>query len=234
MSARILLLTSLFCLSALTARAEGSCEVELVLAMDVSRSVNAEEFGLIRDGTADAFRNPDVIRLVSWLDGGVLATVSQWSGPEQQRQVVPWRHLTDAASVTAFADEISGMKRVFRFDLTAPAEALQHAAGLGASAPVACTRRVIDIAGDGIRNTGLETSSVADEIERLGITINGLVVRGDTPDPLEFYHEEIKRGPLAFIEISDGYEDFPRAIFRKLLKELTPSVSFLLSGPGRL
>jgi hypothetical protein len=204
--------------------------VELVLAMDVSRSVDAQEFRLIRHGTAEAFRNPEIIELIGWLKGGILATVTQWSGPDQQRQVLGWQHLTDAASLARFADQIDAMTRVFRYELTAPGEALLHAESLGATAPLTCRRRVIDIAGDGIRNSGQETGAAADLIESRGLTINGLVVRGDTPDPLEFYHAEIKRGPLSFVEISDGYEDFPKAMFHKLLRELSPSLSSLSPG----
>ncbi|MCB1366463.1 MAG: DUF1194 domain-containing protein [Rhodobacteraceae bacterium] len=218
-----------FCLSAAAAQPATAqdCAVELVLAMDVSRSVDAAEFGLIRHGTAEAFRRAEIIELVGWLPGGVIATVTQWSGADQQMQAIGWRHLSGPESLGAFADEIDAMTRHFRFELTAPGEALAHAASLHDSAPMACRRRVIDIAGDGIRNTGRDTAATADAIAADGVTINGLVVRGDTPDPLDFYHTEIKRGALAFIEVSDGYDDFPRAMFRKLLRELTPSVSAL-------
>ena len=119
------------------------------------------------------------------------------------------------------------MKRVFRFDLTAPGNALRHAALLSESLPEKCQRYVIDISGDGVGNTGLDTNTVSNSVEKEGITINGLVVRGSTPDPLEFYHLQIRRGPLSFVEISDGYEDFPRAILRKLLRELSPNLSSL-------
>lgn len=214
-------------LSALPLQAQQDCEVELVLAMDVSRSVDPAEFHLIRHGTAEAFRNPEILELIDWMKGGVLVTVTQWSGAGQQRQVIPWLFLTDAATTREFADQVDAMKRTFRYDLTAPGEALAHAAALGKTAPMSCHHRVIDVAGDGIRNTGLDVSVIADEIEAQGVTINGLVVRGDSPDPLEFYQTEIKRGPLSFIQIAHGYEDYPHAIFLKLLREMSPSLSLL-------
>ena len=204
-----------------------ACEVSLVLAMDVSRSVNAAEFGLIRHGTAEAFRNDEIVELVGWLDGGILVTVTQWSGADQQRQVIPWRRVSSAPEMRALADDIDEMRRIFRYELTAPAEALQHAADLSVSAPATCRRQVIDLSGDGVRNTGQQTAQIADRIAATGVTINGLVVRGDTPDPLDFYHQEVKRGPLAFVEISHGYDDFPEAMFQKLLRELSPSLSML-------
>lgn len=217
----------LFGLASLPAQAQQTCGVELVMAMDVSRSVNPEEFDLIRHGTAEAFRHPEITELITWMPGGILATVTQWSGPGQQKQLVGWHHLTSHAEIAVFADEIDAMKRAYRFDLTAPGDALFHAQELGASAPMTCRRRVIDLSGDGVRNTGLDTGTVANDIERRGVTINGLVVGGATPDPVPFYFTDIKRGPLSFVELSDGYDDFPRAMFRKLLRELTPSVSIL-------
>jgi Ca-activated chloride channel homolog len=212
------------------AAAQDSCEIELVLAMDVSRSVDAAEFDLIRRGTAQAFRTPEIQQVIGNMQGGVLATVTQWSGAEQQRQMIPWRHLRSVSDLREFADAIDGMKRAYRYELTAPGNALAHAAGLSASAPLKCRRRVIDIAGDGVRNTGLPTGPTADRIAALGVTINGLVVRGDTPDPLAFFRTEVRRGPLSFVEVSTGYEDFPRAMFLKLLRELSPSLSMLPEG----
>lgn len=205
-----------------------ACEVALVLAMDVSRSVDAREWRLIKRGTAEAFRNNDIIELVTWLDGGINVTVTQWSGADQQRQVLDWRRVETASDLGHLADDIEAMLRVFRFELTAPAEALEHAFSLREDLPQKCRRYVIDIAGDGVRNTGGDTNLVANAIEAEGVTINGLVVRGDTPDPLEFYLTEVQRGPLSFIEISEGYDNFPRAMFRKLLRELTPSLSMRL------
>lgn len=205
-----------------------ACEVALVLAMDVSRSVDAREWRLIKGGTARAFRSDDIIELVTWLDGGIQVAVTQWSGADQQRLVIDWRTIETAADLGHLADDIDAMRRIFRFELTAPAEALAHAHSIKADLPTPCRRYVIDIAGDGVRNTGGDTSATADQIEADSVTINGLVVRGDTPDPLAFYHDEIKRGPLSFIEVSEGYDNFPRAIFRKLLRELTPSLSMRL------
>ncbi len=224
---RVLFFLFLF---ALPLKAQETCAVELVLAMDVSRSVDPAEFQLIRNGTAEAFRNPEIIALIDWMPGGVLVTVTQWSGMRQQRQLIPWTLLNTADDARAFANAITAMKRTFRYDLTAPGEALLHAEALGQTAPYKCSRRVIDIAGDGVRNTGENVSEVTDRIAAQGVTINGLVVRGDTPDPLEFYQTEVKRGPLAFVEISDGYDDFPRAILRKLLREISPNLSRLETG----
>lgn len=206
--------------------AQSQCELELVLAIDVSRSVNPAEFRLLQKGTADAFRSDDVIEIIGWLHGGVMVTVTQWSSGGQQKQMVPWRLLTSPASVLAFADEVANMRRSYRFDLTAPGNALMHAESLGRTNPLQCRRRVIDIAGDGIKNTGLDPTEIAARITLLGVTINGLVIRGDRPDPLPFYRNEIAIGPLSFVEVAEGFDDFPRAILKKLLRELPPSLSW--------
>lgn len=205
-----------------------ACAVSLVLAMDVSRSVDPTEYRLIQHGTAEAFRNPEVIELLGWLKDGALVTVVQWSGPDQQRQMIPWRHVSDRQSVLALADEIDTTERYYRFGLTSPGEALVFSATVSASAPKKCDRQVIDISGDGVRNIGMQVAIVSDAIGARGTIINGLVVRGDTPDPLDFYQRQIKRGPLGFVQISNGYEDFPRAMFLKLLRELSPTLSSLL------
>ncbi len=206
-------------------QAQTQCELELVLAIDVSRSVNPTEFRLLQKGTADAFRSDDVIEIIGWLDGGLMVTVVEWSSATQQKQVVPWRWLNSAASVAAFAAEVEDMRRAYRFDLTAPGNALVFSAGLLRDNAVNCRRQVIDIAGDGVKNTGVEALKVAAALTAEGITINGLVIRGDRPDPLPFYRDEMAIGPLSFVEIADGFDDFPRAILKKLLRELPPSLS---------
>ncbi|MDU8942860.1 DUF1194 domain-containing protein [Ovoidimarina sediminis] len=215
------------------ARAE--CGVELVLAFDVSRSVDAAEFRLMRDGTAAAFLSPEITALIAATPGGVMVTVTQWSDAQSQEQTIPWRHLTDAASLAGFAGALSGMAKEFERGVTAPGNALLHAEFLGRTNPIPCRRRVIDIAGDGLGNNGIDAGPVADRIAALGVTINGLVIRGAEPDPLHYYRTRLARGEGAFVEIADGYEDFPRAMLRKLTRELAPNLSWRggTQGPAR-
>lgn len=198
-----------------------ACEIELVIAMDVSRSVNQYEFDLVRYGTANAFSHPEIIEIIAWMDKGMMVSVTQWSGVEKQKVSVPWQHVKTQKSLKQLSDDIRKMKRAFRFEFTAPAEALIHAFSLFDKNPRPCRRRVIDLSGDGRANQGSDTGITADLIARSGVTINGLVIRGDNPDPLSFYIEEVKRGTLSFVEIANGYDDFPRAIFRKILREIS-------------
>lgn len=201
------------------------CGLELVLAMDVSRSVVNAEFDLQMHGLAAAFRDPEIIEAIAWTPGGVMATVTQWSGPESQSQPVPWTHLTGAASVIAFAIAIESQDRAFFAAYTAIGEALMHADALGAANPLRCSRRMIDVSGDGASNRGAPPRPIAEALAAGGVTVNGLVIRGAWPDPVEFYQRNVVRGDGAFLEIADGFSDYAAAIRRKLLRELTPRLA---------
>jgi len=200
------------------------CGLELVLAMDVSRSVVKAEFDLQMGGLALAFRDPEVAEAITWIPGGVMVTVTQWSGPEAQVQPVPWTYLTNAASVAAFAAAIERQERAFFASYTAVGEALFHANGLSATNPRRCARRVIDISGDGASNRGRPTRPMAEALAANGVTVNGLVIKGAWPDPVEFYLRNVVRGDGAFLETTENFADYADAIKRKLLRELTPQL----------
>ena len=202
-----------------------ACGLELVLAMDVSRSVINDEFDLQVGGLANALRDPEIIEAIGWIPGGVMATVTQWSGPQKQHQSVGWRHLTNPSSVVSFAKEIDFIRRQFFASYTAIGDALWHANTLSASNPKTCKRRVIDVSGDGASNRGREPARVADALAANGVTINAVVIRGARPDPAQYYLDNVVRGPGAFIEIAETFHDYARAIHQKLLRELTPALA---------
>ncbi len=200
------------------------CGLELVLAMDVSRSVVNSEYDLQMGGLALAFRDPEVGEAITWVRGGVMATVTQWSGMGAQAQPVPWTYLTDAASATAFAAAIERQQRAFFASYTAVGEALFHANGLSATNPRRCARRVIDVSGDGASNRGRPALPIAEALAANGVTVNGLVIMGAWPDPVEFYLRNVVRGDAAFLETAENFADYADAIKRKLLRELTPQL----------
>jgi len=202
-----------------------ACGLELVLAMDVSRSVVNAEYDLQMGGLAAAFRDPEVIDAIAWTPGGVMATVTQWSGPASQVQSVPWSHLTDAASAAGFAARIESQDRIFFAAYTAVGEALAHANALSASNPAPCARRVIDISGDGVNNRGRAPLDIAEALAANGVTVNGLVILGAWPDPAAFYRAEVVRGQGAFLETADSFADYAKAIRSKLLRELAPQLT---------
>lgn len=201
------------------------CGLELVLAMDVSRSVVNSEFDLQMGGLALAFRDPEVIEAIRWIQGGVMATVTQWSGPEAQTQPIPWRHLTDADTAFAFAAAIDSQERAFFASYTAIGDALLHAGSLSASNPLHCKRRVIDVSGDGASNRGQPVLPMAEALAATGVTVNGLVILGAWPDPAEYYLKNVVRGNGAFLETAANFSDYAEAIKRKLLRELLPQVA---------
>ena len=128
------------------------CALELILAVDVSGSIDGEEWRLQSGGLASAFEDPSVAEAIERMEGGLLVTYTQWSGTSRQKQVVPWYHVTDAPSAQAFADQVRAAVRVWRNFSTAVGDALAHAHAVSATAPQRCRRRVIDMSGDGVSN----------------------------------------------------------------------------------
>ena len=159
-------------------------------------------------------------RAIEAQEGGVLVTLTQWSGRSRQKQVTDWFLLQGPQDMGAFASAIRRGGRDWRNYSTAIGEALSHARMVGQSAPVACKRKVIDVSGDGVSNEGEAPRPVADLLAAEGYTINGLVIRGDSPDPVAYYERHVLAGPRAFIEIAQDFNDYPRAILKKLLREI--------------
>ena len=196
------------------------CALELILAVDVSGSIDDREFALQMEGMASAFEDPALIEAVEVQEGGVLVTLTQWSGASRQRQVTDWHQLDGAASMAVFAGAVRESGRDWRNYSTAIGEALHHALRVGGTAPGTCRRRVVDVSGDGVNNEGRAPRAMADALAAMGYTVNGLVIRGDTPDPVKHYEVNVLAGPRAFLEIAADFEDYPEAIRRKLLREV--------------
>ena len=211
----------------LSVRAVFGCELALVVALDVSRSVDKAEYRLMRDGIASAFVDDEVMELIQWMPGGVMVTITQWGGSGQQRQAVGWHRLHDKASVIGFVEAFTGLTRGYWMADTSVSEALLHADAMFNRSVAGCRRRVIDVSGDGISNAGPEVAPIARAIGFKGVTINGLVVSGARPDPVSYFIDRVIGGPFSFVEVADSYADYPRAMKRKLLREMTPAVSML-------
>lgn len=202
-----------------------ACALELILATDVSGSIDQTEYTLQAGGMAQAFGDERLIEAVERLDGGMLVTHTQWSGASRQRQVTGWRHLTERGNILAYAEELRGTRRVWRNFSTAIGEALLHAERISATAPMTCRRRVIDVSGDGVSNEGRPPVIEAERLAGLGYVINGLVIRGAEPDPVAHFETEVIAGPGSFVEVATGFEDYPEAILRKLLREIDPPLA---------
>lgn len=208
-----------------------ACSVAIVFALDISRSVSPAEYIYQKNGLARALASPEVQRLISFYPDGVMATVTVWSAASQQKQMVPWTLLQGRGSINEFAQRISEMRRPYRFDLTAIANALIHAGQMHVENPLTCDRLVIDISGDGVTSViGQHPDRVSEGLANNGVTVNALVIAGSKPDPVRYYAEQVIRGTGAFMIVADGFQDFEESMHRKLMRELAPAVASLDIG----
>ncbi len=208
-----------------------ACSVAIVFAIDISRSVSPAEYIYQKNGLARALVSAEIQKLISFYPEGIMATVTVWSAASQQKQMVPWTLLQGRSSVIEFSREIADMRRPYRFDLTAIANALIHAGQMHVENQVRCDRLVIDISGDGVTSViGQHPLSVAEGLAANGVIINALVIAGSAPDPVRYYAEQVIRGPGAFMIVADGFQDFEESMLRKLMRELAPAVALLDTG----
>lgn len=197
----------------------GACALALAFALDVSASVDAEEYRLQRDGLAAALLDPAVEAAVLAQPGGVAFAAYEWSGRYQQDMMLDWTLVTEPAGLLAVARQIGGHTRSYAEFPTAIGYALGYGAVLMREAPD-CQRRVIDISGDGIGNEGFPPATAYREFEFDAITVNGLVIGAADIALLRYYESEIPHGPGAFVEIAADFRDYEAAMRRKLLREL--------------
>jgi Ca-activated chloride channel family protein len=205
--------------------AKTQCSIALVLAQDVSGSVDSSEYHLQKNGLAKAFRDPEVIELIELLPGGIYVALTQWSGQHDQRLIIDWTHILNASDANSFAKQLDNDKRVRSRSLTAIGQALLQADHLLRSKMSLCNRKVIDVSSDGRNNAGPDASMVADALALKGIVINALVIVGKDSSLIKYFQQEIIRGPGSFVQPAIGYRDYANAIKQKLLRELTPALA---------
>ncbi len=203
---------------ALAGEAQDTCDTALLLAIDVSNSVDEAEYRLQIDGLADALRDPQVSEAM--VEGQVAIAVMQWSGPGQQRVSVPWRSMAAPADPSLLSATVRALPRAHVRAGTAPAEAVHRALSLLAEAPP-CGRQVIDVSGDGARNSGGPVPLARDAAAALGVTINAIETLGQ--GVADFYLEELVT-PGGFLVRARGHGDYRRAIREKILRELSPPI----------
>ena len=215
--------------AALFAAPAAACETALVLAIDVSGSVDPGEYRLQMDGLAAALRDSTVRDAMIAAEARV--AVLQWSGSSRQRVMVPWIAMTDETRVEALATQVETAPRAFRHYSTAIGEALRTAAGMLGEIAGDCERQVVDVSGDGENNEGVEVGRMRDALVRGGVTVNGLAIDIGEEGLTAYFHRNVIGGPSAFVLTARDFEDYPRAIRRKLLRELTDKV--VDAEPGR-
>jgi hypothetical protein len=211
----------------------------LVLAVDVSRSIDQEEWKLQRDGYINALTNPRVIDAIqSGPNRRIAIAYLEWAGETYQRVLVDWRLVDGLTAAEAFVSALA------EFPYT-PASWTSISGGIDYSvkvlerAPFSAPRRVIDVSGDGRNNHGRPASFARDDAVKQGITINGLPIVNDRANfgrPAErdldqYYEREVIGGPGAFLVLAVDFKSFGDAILSKLIKE----IAWVPPGdPGRL
>lgn len=201
-----------------------ACDLALVLAVDVSGSVDRDEYNTQMQGLATGLRDGIVVDAL--IDQSAKVTLIQWSGSTRQRQTVPWVEIGSYADVLSLADRIANDPRVWRNFSTAIGEALD--ASLAALEDVSdCTRKVIDVSGDGISNEGVSPQSFHPALKAQGVIVNGLAIETDQTDLTAYFFGNLIMGEGAFVVTANGFEDYPAQIKRKLQRETTKQLSSL-------
>lgn len=207
---------------ALSAQTALSCDLALVLAVDVSGSVNPEQYRLQMDGLAEALRDGVVAEAL--IGGQARLALVQWSGESRQSVTIPWTTITDYTSLDVFTRQVEADPRLWRNYSTAIGEALNLSMEVLESASD-CKRRVIDVSGDGESNEGISPRALHPALKARGITVNAIAIEASSPDLTEYFFENVITGEGAFVETAVDFEDYPARIKRKLLRETTKQVS---------
>lgn len=201
--------------------AEVAVALELLLAVDCSSSVDADEYRLQMHGLAAAFRDPRVQEaIVRNGPDGIAVAVLQWAGAYGQERAIGWTRLRDAAEARAFAARIEAAPRLAIGGPTAIGPALVEAADWIESNGFAGARRVIDLSGDGRANEGASPIFARGAVLAAGLVINGLAILNEERNLAGYYAAAVIGGPGAFVLTAEDYGDFEQAIRRKLLLEI--------------
>lgn len=214
-------------LAATPAGAQQPVEVDakIVLAVDVSRSMDLGEIDVQREGYLAALRHRDLASAIAaGARGRVAIAYFEWAGQVQDGGLVPWRVIDGPAAAAALADEIAGLP-VRRARGTSISRAIAFATVLLEDDQIAGARRVIDVSGDGANNIGPIVTGARDAAVAKGITVNGLPILalgGGAPPNLDLYYQDcVVGGDGAFVMVARERDDLARTIRRKLVLEIS-------------
>lgn len=232
-------------------------DLELILAVDVSGSIDEVEAGLQRDGYLRAIVSQSVVgAITSGRHRRIAVTYVEWAGGHYQRTVVDWTLISDMASAKAFAAKLQA-EPIVTAAWTSISGAMDFAIVRFSKNPHKGTRRVVDISGDGRNNSGGPVAPSRAAVLAKGITINGLPIINDRPNPYgrppdkdldKYYKSQVIGGKGAFIVVAEGFEAFAEAIRAKLMREIagrdgptiirvaksaTPRLRLVQMGPRR-
>jgi hypothetical protein len=214
------------------AQAAELVDLLLVLAADVSRSVDQSKFQLQREGYAAAIADKNVLQAIaSGRRQRIAICYVEWSGANSQQLVVDWMLIDGPDTARKFGDQLLELPRSFA-DRTSISGAIEFAMSVLTRAPYQAPRRTIDISGDGTNNSGRDVTFARDEALAAGVTINGLVILSDRPlawnpehtNPPgglpDYFRKNVVGGPGAFVMVTESFESFGQAIVKKLIAEI--------------
>ena len=229
---RALAASLLLVLAGVPALAAEAVDLLLVLAADVSRSVDQPKFQLQREGYAAAISNPRVLdAIASGPNRRIAICFVEWSGVGSQKLVIDWTVIDGPAAARQFGDALLEAPRPFA-DRTSISGGVEFAVAQLERASLQAQRKTIDVSGDGTNNSGRDIRVVRDEVVAKGITINGLVILSDRPIPWNpehtnppgglprYYQDNVIGGPGAFVEVAEDFKSFGRALINKLVAEI--------------
>lgn len=203
------------------ATAEIAVDLELVLALDCSYSVDDREYALQTLGLAEAFRSAEIIRAIEdGPHGAIAVSLVQWSRAGSARVAIPWAAVDGPGAAGALATKLAAMPRMAAPGSTSISSALHFASGLFHAGPFVGTRRVIDVSADGRNNNGMPLQPVRAQVLAQGITINGLAILNEVPTLNHYFERDVIGGTGAFVIKALDYGDYVDAIQRKLLAEI--------------
>jgi Protein of unknown function (DUF1194) len=207
------------CLGAVPCRAE-AVDLALVLAVDVSGSIDTERFAVQRNGYAAAFDNASVIdAIATGTHGAIAVTFVEWSGPGHQQQMVGWTVVKDAASASEFGKAIGKAERIYS-DWTSISGAIDFAAGLLRRSGFEADRQVIDVSGDGPNNSGRPIADARNAALSAGITINGLPILATEPQLDAYYRDNVVGGTGSFTIVVENFDSLATGVLNKMVKEI--------------
>jgi Protein of unknown function (DUF1194) len=228
----VLLSIGLTLTSAASTRAIEVVDLVLLLAADVSRSVDAQKFKLQREGYAAALTNRLVLNAIaSGRHKKIAVQFAEWSSASEQTIIVDWRVIANADDAAKFATDLLAAPRPFA-DRTGIGPAIDFAMAQLERSPFGADRRVIDVSGDGTHNSGRDVTRARDDAVAKGVTINGLAILsavplatnpGHTHPPgglLKYFEDNVIGGSSAFALAAENFEAFGQSVLNKLIKEI--------------
>ena len=212
-----------------------ACRQALILALDVSLSVDLGEFRLQREGIARALEDEQVAQaMIRAVDRPMEFAVFEWTGEFNQNLLVDWTVIDGRPALARIATQLRETEQTLRSGRTGLGAAMLHAHEL-LVARRHCARLTLDISGDGRNNNGPQPRAARPVLDAAGITVNALVIEPERASLAlsRYFLDHVIAGPEAFVETIYGFDSYAEAIRRKLLRELLPQLSGRAPRPGR-